>query len=154
MKKFISVETDMSLPNLVAMGKAFSEPVRVRIIALLKGGELCVCELCDVLELPQSSLSTHLQHLRQAGLVETRQDGKWVYYTLGRPLLAAARALFRLQEGAGRPDLVLKTDARKLRARLARRGKDGACCVGFSKARLRRPGATVRSCCGAQSTAR
>lgn len=123
----------MTMQTLLILGKAFSEPVRVRIIALLKHGELCVCELCDVLDLRQSTLSTHLQFLRQSGLVNTRQDGKWVYYTLAKPMMAATRAMFRLQERELSEDAVLKADARQLSVRLAKRGNDGTCCVGFVK---------------------
>jgi ArsR family transcriptional regulator len=137
----------MTMQALLTIGKAFSEPVRVRIIALLKGGELCVCELCDVLELPQSTLSTHLQYLRQTGLVETRQDGKWVYYTLAKSLLAASRALFRLHQRELSGDPLIKADARKLKQRLAKRGKDGTCCVGFVKPRAGRMPGRRAACC-------
>lgn len=121
----------MTMRDLTLIGKAFSEPARVRVIALLRMGELCVCELCDVLDLPQSTLSTHLQYLRQTGLANTRQEGKWVYYTLSKSLLAATRALFRLDERELAADTILKADARKLKQRLAKRGNDGSCCVGF-----------------------
>lgn len=121
----------MTMQELALIGKAFSEPARVRVIALLRMRELCVCELCDILELPQSTLSTHLQYLRQTGLVKTRQEGKWVYYTLSQTLLVATRALFRLDEHELAADAVLKADARKLTQRLAKRGDDGSCCVGF-----------------------
>lgn len=139
----------MTMQALLTLGKAFSEPVRVRIIALLKHGELCVCELCDVLDLRQSTLSTHLQFLRQSGLVNTRQDGKWVYYTLAKPMMAATRAMFRLQERELAEDAVLRADVRNLKARLAKRGSDGACCVGFVKptpAGGKRP-VKRRACC-------
>jgi len=119
------------MQDLTLMGKAFSEPTRVRVISLLRSGELCVCELCDVLGLPQSTLSTHLQFLRQTGLTTTRQEGKWVYYTLAKSFLAATRALFRLDEKGLARDPVLKADARRLQQRLAKRADDGICCVGF-----------------------
>lgn len=121
----------MTMQDLTLIGKAFSEPARVRIISLLRMGELCVCELCDVLDVPQSTLSTHLQYLRQTGLAATRQEGKWVYYTLSKTLLAATRSLFRLDDRELAGDAVLKRDARKLKQRLAKRGNDGSCCVGF-----------------------
>lgn len=62
--------------------KALSDETRLRILALLAGGELCVCELMATLELPQSTVSRHLAYLRNAGLVEDRRQGVWMYYRL------------------------------------------------------------------------
>ncbi|MCK6506701.1 metalloregulator ArsR/SmtB family transcription factor [Myxococcota bacterium] len=62
--------------------KAGSEPVRVRILALLSHGELCVCHLHALLDLPQSTVSRHLAVLRAADLVHARRDGPWVHYRL------------------------------------------------------------------------
>jgi len=62
--------------------KALSEPIRLRIAVLLTRGELCVCDLIAVLHLPQSTVSRHMSRLRQAGLVQDRRNGKWVYYRL------------------------------------------------------------------------
>lgn len=55
---------------------------RLRILNLLRGGELCVCDLVGVLESPQPTVSRHLAYLRQAGLVEARKEGIWAYYQL------------------------------------------------------------------------
>ncbi len=50
---------------------------------LLRGhGEICVCDLMRVLDLPQAKVSRHLAYLRRAGLVETRREGQWVQYRL------------------------------------------------------------------------
>lgn len=62
--------------------KALSEPIRLRIIALLTGGERCVCDLMAVLDLPQSTVSRHLSALRNSGWVEGRREGLWMYYRL------------------------------------------------------------------------
>lgn len=62
--------------------KALSEPVRLRILALLIGGERCVCDLMEVLDLPQSTVSRHLATLRNAGWVEGERKGQWMYYRL------------------------------------------------------------------------
>ena len=64
------------------MFRAFSDSTRLRILNLLKPGELCVCELVRVLELPQPKVSRHLAYLRKAGLVTGRKEGLWMYYTL------------------------------------------------------------------------
>ena len=65
--------------------KALSDETRLRILALLTAGELCVCDLMAVLELPQSTVSRHLAYLRNAGLVEDRRQGVWMYYRLAIP---------------------------------------------------------------------
>lgn len=78
-----------SLPltqSAIASGfHALSEPLRIRLIELLRDQELCVCELCEVLEVSQSKLSFHLKTLKQAGLVRSRQEGRWIYYSLNLP---------------------------------------------------------------------
>ncbi len=67
--------------NLCHMFKGLSDPVRLRIAHLLvQRGELCVCHLTDVLQLPQSTVSRHLNILRNSGLVDSERRGKWVYY--------------------------------------------------------------------------
>lgn len=60
--------------------KALSDETRLRIMGLLLEGELCVCDLMSILELPQSTVSRHLAYLRTAGLVEGRRDGVWMHY--------------------------------------------------------------------------
>jgi ArsR family transcriptional regulator len=65
--------------------KALSDETRLRILALLTNGELCVCDLMAVLDLPQSTVSRHLAYLRHAGLVEDRRRGVWMYYRLAVP---------------------------------------------------------------------
>ena len=73
-----------SLPStLVAPGfHAFSDPLRVQVLDLLREQELCVCDLCEVLEVTQSKLSFHLKVLKEAKLVQVRQEGRWIYYSL------------------------------------------------------------------------
>jgi DNA-binding transcriptional ArsR family regulator len=68
--------------ELAIIYKAASEPIRLRILALLAHGELCVCHLHGALGAPQPTVSRHLALLRQAGLVCTRRDGAWVHYSL------------------------------------------------------------------------
>jgi ArsR family transcriptional regulator len=68
--------------EVVAIAKALADPTRVRIVAALRNGELCVCELVDALSISQSSLSSHLQICRQSGVVTTRKESRWIYYSL------------------------------------------------------------------------
>ncbi|BAU44141.1 ArsR/SmtB family transcription factor [Leptolyngbya sp. O-77] len=64
---------------------ALSEPLRLQVIDALRTQEMCVCDLCDVLEVSQSKLSFHLKALRDAELVIARQEGRWTYYSLNLP---------------------------------------------------------------------
>jgi len=61
---------------------ALSDPLRLQIIELLRQRELCVCELCEQLRVSQSKLSFHLKTLKEAGLVRSQQEGRWIYYSL------------------------------------------------------------------------
>lgn len=77
-------------PSAIALGfHALSDPLRIRVIDLLRQHELCVCDLCEHLGVSQSKLSFHLKTLREAELVRARQDGRWIYYSLNLPQFAA-----------------------------------------------------------------
>jgi ArsR family transcriptional regulator len=87
--------------QLAALFKAASEPIRLRILALLAHGELCVCHLHALLDAPQPTVSRHLAILRHAGLVSARRDGSWVHYSLTAAVerwLAAPLAGWRADE--------------------------------------------------------
>ena len=117
--------------ELVLAAKALADPTRVRVLAALRDGELCVCELSDVLDVTQSTLSTHLQVIRDANLVQTRKEGKWVYYALNTDAKRLLKGVFGFfaTELATAP--LLRRDEARLKKRLAER-EDGACCRGFS----------------------
>jgi len=72
----------MSLRAYEDVMKAVADPTRVRILKILEGGELCVCQIIAVIALGQSTISKHLFLLRAAGLIKDRKDKKWVHYTL------------------------------------------------------------------------
>ena len=71
-----------ALDQLAADYQAASELIRLRILAHLAHGVLCVCHIHGLLEAPQPTVSRHLAVLRRARLVSTRRDGSWVYYSL------------------------------------------------------------------------
>ena len=71
-----------SSATTIAKFKALSDPLRLEVIELLRSQEMCVCDLCDRLDVAQSKLSFHLKTLREAGLISARQDGRWIYYRL------------------------------------------------------------------------
>ncbi|PSP41619.1 ArsR family transcriptional regulator [Halobacteriales archaeon QH_10_70_21] len=66
-----------------AIFKALSNEYRIRILEALRDGELCACEIQVVLDAPQSTVASHLRELKDAGLVNTRRQGKWTYYRIG-----------------------------------------------------------------------
>ena len=76
--------------------KALSEDPRLRILTLLLGGEICVCDLMAVLQVPQSTISRHLAYLRNTGWVEGRRVGVWMYYRLAEMPTPLAREMVEL----------------------------------------------------------
>src|ERR1700743_3356405 len=71
-----------STPSIVKILRAAADPNRLRILLLLKSEELSVAELQEILTMGQSTISTHLAQLKQAGLVEDRRTGKSSFYRL------------------------------------------------------------------------
>jgi arsenate reductase/ArsR family transcriptional regulator len=72
----------MSLRPYEDVMKAVADPTRVRILKILEGGEICVCQVIAVIALGQSTISKHLFLLRAAGLIKDRRDKKWIHYSL------------------------------------------------------------------------
>jgi DNA-binding transcriptional ArsR family regulator len=68
--------------DFIYIAKALSDENRVRALMLLSQGELCVCQLIEMLGLAPSTVSKHMSILRQARLVESRKEGRWMYYRL------------------------------------------------------------------------
>ena len=68
--------------DTTALFKALAHKTRLNILSLLLDGEVCVCQIMAVLNLPQSTASRHLAILKNAGLVKDRPDGTWVHYSL------------------------------------------------------------------------
>ncbi len=71
-----------SLKKAAELIHALSDGTRLALLERLKGGEQCVCELTDAMKTGQSRPSFHLKVLKDAGLVEDRREGRWVYYSL------------------------------------------------------------------------
>lgn len=111
-------------PRVDVMFRAFSDRTRLRILHLLRTGETCVCDLVEVLGVPQPKVSRHLAYLRRAGLVSARKDGLWSYYTL-----APAQGAFHVKMleclaccFGDVPELAKDTEC------LARCSRSSACC--------------------------
>ena len=72
----------VDITTLEATYKALADATRLRILALLIDGEVCVCDIHDTLRLPQPTVSRHLAYLRRTGLVEARREGTWMHYRI------------------------------------------------------------------------
>lgn len=71
-----------SLTLVLPSFKALADPTRLQVVSLLRHQEMCVCDLCDCIQIAQSKLSFHLKILKEANLVQARQQGRWIYYRL------------------------------------------------------------------------
>jgi len=83
------------LDALTKVYASLADPTRLRILALLRDGEICVCHIHASLEVPQPTASRHLAYLRKAGLVDARRQGIWMHYHLtpqDNPVVAAVVA--------------------------------------------------------------
>jgi ArsR family transcriptional regulator, arsenate/arsenite/antimonite-responsive transcriptional repressor len=106
------------------MFRAFSDPIRLRILNLIRPGELCVCDLVEVLKLPQPTISRHLSYLRRAGLVQVREHQSWNFYALAPARSAFHRKLLDCLGSCFRDVPEMATDT--ARGRAVR--KRGGCC--------------------------
>jgi ArsR family transcriptional regulator, arsenate/arsenite/antimonite-responsive transcriptional repressor len=116
MKKRTSEPVDVT----IELFKAFADPVRLRLLNLLAGGEVCVCHLHEALDLPQSTVSRHLAYLRKRGLVLGRKEGLWVHYRLAKPANELHRLLMGCLGACSKELESLKHDREKLTR--------GSCC--------------------------
>lgn len=112
------------MENVVTFCRALADETRWRVIRLVMDRALCVCELADILEMPHSSVSSHVQIIRKAGLLESERCGKWTYFRIH------PRYVFLLtQISETFPNKVgHKADLKKAKARLADR--ETSCCPG------------------------
>ncbi|MEP6691604.1 MAG: metalloregulator ArsR/SmtB family transcription factor [Gemmatimonadaceae bacterium] len=77
------------LAQLTKQLRALADETRLQVIDLLRGGERCVCDLTEALDVGQSLLSFHLKTLKDAGLVSDRREGRWAYYTINEDAFVA-----------------------------------------------------------------
>lgn len=98
------------MKKYVDLFKALSDETRLRIMVLLSKEELCVCQIEAALELAQSKISRHLTVLRYTGLVNTRRDGLWIYYSLAEPKNEVEENLFKCFRECLRRDESISAD--------------------------------------------
>ncbi len=114
--------------------KALADENRVRILAVLNQGELCVCQLIELLGLAPSTVSKHLSVLRNSRLIDSRKQGRWMYYRLADDQAAteikealkwvfqSVRQTPRIAADARRLEQILKVDPEVLCSRHAESG--------------------------------
>lgn len=110
--------TELDSTPMVRLFRALSDETRLRIVALLSHGELCVCHLEAALELAQPKVSRHLGVLKHAGVVLARREGSWVHYRLApqdHPFVA--RQLKGVQAEFARSATLKRDLARLLKAK-------------------------------------
>ncbi|MFD0893873.1 helix-turn-helix transcriptional regulator [Luteolibacter ambystomatis] len=115
--------------NSVTFCRSIGDATRWRIAMLVRDEALCVCELADILRMPQSSVSSHVQILRKAGLLESERCGKWTYFRI-QPRFR--KLLSTLAASLGSPSQ--KTEAADLKRAVTRMEKRASsCCPGSVK---------------------
>ena len=112
--------SNTAVRSILQVTKALADLQRVRVLMLLQRGELCVCQIVEVLGLAPSTVSKHLSILAAANLVISRKDGRWAYYRLPEGAAAVAVApvlewLFRSLKN----DKFIKQDKQKLKSVVA-----------------------------------
>ncbi len=106
------------------MFRAFSDRTRLRILHLLQGGELCVGDIVEILQIPQPRASRHLAYLRKSSLVVVRRSGLWCHYSLAPAKTAFHRKLLEcLDKCFGDVPEIRADDRRANKVR-----KSGGCC--------------------------
>ncbi len=96
--------------NIVSYIKALSDEIRIRILHLLLKGELCVCKIVQVINIPQSSLSHHLSILKKNGIIQTRKSGKWNYYSISENISSKYKIILNQIFEISKDDKIIKSD--------------------------------------------
>lgn len=120
----LSSASELDVRPLTQLFRALGDETRLRIVALLMHGELCVCHIEKALALNQPNASRQLGILKSAGVVDSRRDGTWVYYRITEQHHAVVEAqLAALAKAFG-----AERDLRADHARLRRSCGPGASC--------------------------
>jgi ArsR family transcriptional regulator len=115
MQPSITDTSQFGVRALTRLFRALGDETRLRIVALLSHGELCVCHIEKALELSQPNVSRQLSVLRAAGVVDSRRDGTWVYYSLAAQEHAAVEAMLGTLTRSFGAERALRADHAKLR---------------------------------------
>ena len=130
-----AAKADPQFEQLNVALRALADPTRLRILALLTGGEVCVCHIHEALGIPQPTASRHLAYLRKAGLVEARREGLWMHYGLTKmPDAVSGTLVEAVTHCIGHADTISR-DRKRLE-------KGTGCCV------VQADSQPALSCCG------
>ncbi len=103
--------TSFDLPRLFA---ALADRTRLRLLNLMSGREVCVCYFVEILKQSQPKISRHLAYLRNAGIVSARREGKWMHYSIERPVDAGAAAILDAALASFKADREMQSDLSRL----------------------------------------
>lgn len=117
-----------TMDELVKIFHALGDETRWRIVQLSFDDALCVCELAEILNMPQSSVSSHLQVIRKAGLLDSERCEKWNYYRVASRFKPLIQAFAQELNATPSSDSVLARDAKRSLKRIAKR--QATCCPG------------------------
>ena len=101
--------------EVLAITNALGDESRVRALMALAGGQLCVCQIAELLQLAPSTVSKHLYILRQGGLVESHKKSRWIFYSLPSEPDPSARQSIAWLKDALKKDSRILEDARRLK---------------------------------------
>ena len=103
--------------EFITITKALADKNRTRALMLLRQGELCLCQIIEMLSLAPSTVSKHMTVLRQARLVETRKRGRWIYYRLaGKDAPKSAQQAIHWVQKTLLADKEILRDSKRLKA--------------------------------------
>ena len=103
--------------EFITITKALADKNRVRALMLLRQGELCLCQIIEMLGLAPSTVSKHMAVLREARLVESSKRGRWIYYRLaGKDAPKSARQAIRWVQRTLLSDKEVLKDSKRLKA--------------------------------------
>ena len=126
---------DNSLLQAVSIAKALGDETRLRIMAMLEPQELCACQIIEVFDLANSTISRHLSVLKQAGLLQSRKSGRWIYYFWPKAPSPALQSTQRWLSAMIHHDLQIQQDRQHMieilkidPEALCRRQNDKECC--------------------------
>jgi ArsR family transcriptional regulator len=125
---------------LAKVFKALSDETRLRIMNLIvSSGELCVCDIEEVLKCPQAKVSRHLAYLKGVGLVDARRQGLWMLYSVAQPTSDQHRELLECVMSLLKTDALAQKDTRQLMKNVEK-----GCCATFS---VVKPGESPQTFC-------
>ncbi len=115
------------MKEFMTIAKALADNNRIRVLVFLRGGAMCVCQIVEMLGLAISTVSKHLNILSNAGLVESRKNGRWIYYRLPQQPSQRVKDTLEWVHRSLSAEPSIQADAKKVKAVL-KMDKEELCC--------------------------